>query len=288
VVAPRPFLRWAGGKQWFADDLIEEILRVEPLSYTEPFLGAGSIALAMPNTIPLHLSDWSVPLINAWQSIVKHPKVVASLIIDIARKYGNEAEGYLAARALFNQHDAHGVRAAALMLFLNARCYNGLWRENKKGYFNTPFGKLRSPRSYPPEELIALSAHLQRATITQASFQGPINSIDAGGAIYADPPYHNGYTSYTAGGFSDDMQRSLATCLRLADSRGSYVWSTNSDTELIRELYSWADLSVLEEPRAIAANPDSRKPAPCLLIRGQTVKRRLAEVCQADPDTAEG
>lgn len=279
----RPFLRWPGGKQWLAEQLADEIMAMQPLAYHEPFVGAGAVALALPSTVDLHLSDWSEPLINLWQMVGRHPKVVASLLVEIIRKYGNEQEGYLSARALFNQYPPNGTRAAALMLYLNARSFNGLWRENKRGGYNVPWGQIRAPRIVTADELVDISERLRNATIRHSSFVDRIAGVGAGEAIYADPPYasipgkkQKSYVAYTASGFTDEQQAQLASQLEAADARGVHVWATNSDTPLIRSLYSWADLTPLAEPRPIAASALARGDAHCLLIRSHRVIQVVA------------
>lgn len=269
----RPFLRWPGGKQWLADSLADEIKATKPSTYIEPFLGAGAVALTLLESGAIKasdmvLSDWSTALMNTWQMIVKQPKVLASLIKEAAVGYTNSKEGYLEARRLFNQYPTHGTRAAALMLYLNARSFNGLWRENSKGLYNVPYGDVRSPRILSASETEALSKLLTGASIEKADFEPSIAEAEQGAAIYADPPYDNQFAAYTASGFDRVNQRRLADCLKKAVERGASVWSTNADTPFIREIYSWAHVDVLLEPRAISAKASSRtKKCACVLIR---------------------
>lgn len=274
----RPFLRWPGGKQWLADSLADEIKATAPSVYVEPFLGAGAVALALLENGGIKaeqmvLSDWSTALMNTWQMIVKQPRVMASLVREASVGYTNGKEGYLEARRLFNQYPTHGTRAAALMLYLNARSFNGLWRENSKGLYNVPYGDVRSPRMLSSAEAEELARLLKGASIEKADFEPSIAEASEGAAIYADPPYDNQFAAYTASGFDRVNQKRLADCLKRAVERGASMWSTNADTPLIREIYNWAHVDVLMEPRAISAKASSRKKCACVIIRaGKAIK----------------
>lgn len=277
-----PFLRWPGGKRWLVDKLVPEILACKPTLYVEPFLGAGAIALALPIALPKLLSDFSEPLINVWKLIQESPRVVHTVAQMILNNCGNTSEGYLLAREHFNSlvppYDAMtAIERAALMLYLNATSYNGVWRESKKSGYNVPFGRVKTPAISDGDELVAISEHLVAARIYHEDYRKIIASLafrtfgkldDERVVIYADPPYHGGFDDYLAGGFSDEQHRELADMLHDAADAGFKVFSTNADTEYIRSLYQWAQLEIIDESRNVAQKVKSRKAVACLLIRG--------------------
>lgn len=270
-----PPLRYVGGKRWLVERLVPEILSLKPKLYVEPFLGAGAIALGMPREFPMVLSDASEPLMNLWLGIQRVPKLVGAMARSIFANCGNTREGYLLAREHFNSLQGEidegmaGIERAALMLYLNATGYNGVWRENSKGRMNVPFGDVKHPSISTDDELIEISHHLAGSTILCADYAAVIENVGLDRTIvFADSPYHGGFDDYIAGGFSDEEHRKLAEVLHDAVDRGVKVFATNADTEFIRQLYSWAKIENIEESRNVAQKVASRKAVGCLLIRG--------------------
>ena len=274
-----PFLRYVGGKRWLVEQLAPKIIACKPRLYVEPFLGAGAIALALPKTIPMLLADYSEPLINLWVHIQRTPHLVSAIAEAALANCGNNREGYLVAREHFNSLTAsygdgpplEALERAGLMLYLNATNYNGVWRENKSGGYNVPFGDVKRPAISSLDELIAISDHLGAAKLVHADFAEPIEELLSedmhGVVIYADPPYHAGFDDYIAGGFPDEEHQRLADTLFDAVERGATVYTTNADTEFIRKLYKHArSIEIVMEARNVAQKTDSRKAVSCLLI----------------------
>ncbi len=262
----KPFLRWPGGKRWLSEKLSAEINAMAPTMYIEPFLGAGSVALAVTSPRKL-LSDFSRDLINAWKMIARYPDQMAKAASDAYRHFGNTKEGYEDARYAFNSGPPHGITTAATMLYLNAHCFNGIWRVNANGQFNVPFGDVKNPQALTIEHAQEIAAHLARCEIFRDDFGIPIAAAREGHVIFADAPYDEGFVDYTKEGFSTEDQTRLAVGLRAATGRGAHVIATNADTALIRDLYSWATVEPLMEPRSVAAKATARERAACLLIR---------------------
>lgn len=275
-----PFLRWPGGKRWLVDQLVPKILADKPALYVEPFLGAGAIALALPKTIPMLLNDYSAPLINLWRCIQRTPHLVAAMARACLENLGNTREGYYLARDHFNSLDAtvddgpaiEALERAALMLYLNSTSYNGVWRENKSGGYNVPFGSVKNPAICDVDELLAISDHLGAANITNKSYEDVFDVLcvfpeDGLTVVYADPPYHAGFDDYIAGGFSDEQHEQLADRLFDLANRGVKVYTTNADTPFICKLYKNAIyMDVVMEARNVAQKTPSRKAVNCLLI----------------------
>lgn len=294
-----PWLRWAGGKRRLAAQLAAEITAIKPKMYVEPFLGGGAVALALPVELNKFLADVNPHLIDCWLCVQKIPGALYAEIRRVEDQYGNGSptaphseEGYKAARVEFNTMINNPrpmwARRSALFIFLNARCFNGLWRTNASGRFNVPWGKLAMPRWLGAEEMAHYSAALNHcelyaegyaplmgrlATAASRKTRGTIDELRHmldGFAVYCDPPYDTTFDGYTKGGFDDADQRVLGSMLSSWASCGAAVWATNADTPLIREIYNWAQIEAIDEQHSVGATGDRRGKRSCLLIRGGT------------------
>lgn len=293
-----PFARWAGGKRWLVDQLIPEIVALKPKLYLEPFLGGGAIALALPAEIPKILSDSSAVLIDTWECFQKMP----GLLRDELRKleegsFGplttsfDRAVDYARAREEFNTIVMHPrktfARRAALFLYLNARCFNGLWRTNSSGRFNVPYGKLDKPRRLTDEEFDRYHRALKTSILKSCDFSAifaeeftkrsrkhrvltgdELGQLMVDVVVFADPPYDGTFDGYSSEGFGDREQHVLAHSLQSYAAAGAAVYTTNADTPKIRELYAWARIESLTEQHAIGPTGERRGKRNCLLIRG--------------------
>jgi DNA adenine methylase len=276
-----PFLKWAGGKRRLAAQLANEITALGPRLYIEPFLGGGAVALALPADLSKILADANPHLIDCWLCVQKIPGALFAEIRRVEDQYGNGSPavphseaGYKAARTEFNTMIDNPrpmwARRSALFIFLNARCFNGLWRTNKSGRFNVPFGKLEFPRWLGAEEMARYSVALKHCDLRAIDFVRLFPSLanKTGLAIYADSPYAGTFDGYAKAGFSENDQRLLAEWLELSAERGAAVWATNADTPLIREIYSWAQIEEINEQHSVGSKADRRGKRSCLLIRG--------------------
>lgn len=270
----KPAVRWAGGKTWLASRLASEIEAVKPKVYIEPFLGGGAVALAVASSIPKILSDSNSTLMDFWTCVKALPKALINELARVEKQYPDTLEGYLRARDELNAgiliQRAMWVSRAALFLYINARCFNGLWRTNSKGTFNVPYAKLEHPSSIDHDEARILSTHLQTARILCSDYQEVFRSVDKqlpGAAIYIDSPYDGTFDGYTSDGFAETAQRELAEWCRYCVSRGAKIWASNRDTDLIRELYSWASIEAIAERHSVGATGVRRGQRDCVLIR---------------------
>lgn len=287
-----PWLRWAGGKRSLAPRLVPEIMATKPELYIEPFLGGGAIALAMPRLLPKILSDANPHLIDCWLCMQNIPSELFKELKAARDQYGDNQPGYIKARAEFNTMVGNPrkmwARRSALLIYLNAHCFNGLWRTNSAGQFNVPWGKLDEPRVHQWDEFVRFTKHLRSATIQADSYvlvltrelgrrlNGPMKrgDVDAarramrGVAVFSDSPYDGTFDGYTKGRFDESEQRLLSTTLANAAAAGAAVWATNSDTPLIREIYAWADVENINEQHNVGSKPERRGKRGCVLIRG--------------------
>lgn len=286
-----PAWRWAGGKRWLSKGVAAEIAKIKPSVYVEPFLGAGAVALAVDAERYL-LGDANDALINLWYHAVNFPELVYLSTRVIERDYAHTEEGYAGARNLFNalreeghltkepEHEADRdlmrmarVTMSALVLYLLAHGYNGLWRENKSGSYNVPFGGHHQRNfRYPTEDqLHALSAHLRgKTTFFPTDFEVLIREAPKGAVIYADPPYVGTFDQYTKDAFPEEAQRRLAEELHQAARRGVHVIASNAYHPLIHEIYgSWADIHDVDERWSVGSTGERRGKKACVLIRSR-------------------
>lgn len=246
-VLARPFLKWAGGKGQLLPELTSR-LPTDFRRYHEPFVGGGAFFFHLANTNRLHagavLSDSNIELIRCYR-VVKDD--VAALIEALQEHaphfndpdYFREIRGW-DRRSDFAQRSE--VAKAARTIFLNRTCYNGLYRVNKKGQFNAPFGYYKNPLICDPPNLRAVSAALQNVELCLDDFAGVLKRAQPGDLVYFDPPYDpvsatSSFTHYTSQNFGIDAQRRLAHVFGELAQRGCHVMLSNSNTEPIQAMY---------------------------------------------------
>lgn len=229
----RPFLKWAGGKRW----LVSKGLPV-PATYNrlvEPFVGGGAVYFHLMPKSAL-LCDVNHELINLYQVIRDTPEEIQK---ELKRHHlRHSAEYYYKIRAT---QGGSAIKRAARMLYLNRTCWNGLYRVNKRGEFNVPIGT-KTQIILPGENMIDYSNVLRNAELRVQDFEETIDSCGSGDFLFVDPPYTvkhnaNGFLKYNENIFSWDDRSRLASSLRRAHSRGSYIVVTNADHDSIHDLY---------------------------------------------------
>jgi DNA adenine methylase len=215
------------------------------------------------------LTDTCRPLIETYQQVRDAPDVIACLLEDLA-KAGTDQDSYYAVRDQFNAlnaleaSDDAGAVLAAQFLYLNSLGYNGVFRLNKSGKFNVPYGDT-SGAVRTVEELQASEA-VKNSEFAVADFRDVIGVAQKGDVIYCDPPYMKTFASYTANGFGQKDQEDLASALYWAHTRGVSILTTNADLPEIRTLYGWARVVTYNEARSVSQNGAKRGRAPCLVI----------------------
>jgi DNA adenine methylase len=243
--APAGILKWVGSKGWLTDALAGEILPILAGGgrYVEPFLGSGALFFALRAygwEGDALLSDVFHPLLDMYQAIWRDPTRVDLELRERAAAGEGEWDFY-AIRHAFNLV-ARGLPPfadpvqAARFLYLSHRGFNGLWRTNKRGECNVPWGGIRRKPLPSLDHLLAASRDLSGAELRCCDFEEAISEAGAGDVVYADPPYVERFTAY-AGGFCDVEQMRLRRCLHEAWERGAAVLASNSDTPLARSLY---------------------------------------------------
>ncbi len=260
----RPFLKWAGGKYKLLDRLSPHLTGQRLI---EPFVGAGSIFLNLPFEKYL-LGDINPDLINLYECLKNESDSLVMSIREFFLPENNDRERYLEFRAEFNG-GAEGERRAALFVFLNRHCFNGLCRYNKSGGFNVPFGKYAKPY-FPEKELQHFVKKAKYARFVCGDFVSLMNQARKGDVVYCDPPYVplSGtafFTNYAGGGFSHEQQVELANRAKHLANRGVKVVISNHDTELTREIYNGATIESFSVRRNISRDGANRGNAKELL-----------------------
>ena len=258
-----PFVKWAGGKR----TAIPEIVKVLPNTfgrYWEPFVGGGAVFFALDSRIrSASLSDVNLDLVLAYKMIQTRLDDVIQALQGHARKHSRAH--YLRVRnRMHGEQDA--VLLAARFLYLNRTCYNGLYRVNRSGRFNVPFGQYKNPMICDVENLTAASAVLSKATVQAQPFTAV--APKRGDLVYCDPPYDGTFTGYTGDGFTADDQKTLRDCCVQWRDKGANVVISNSDTDLVRRLYKSFTLHTVSAPCNINSDVNGRGKKPELLIVG--------------------
>jgi len=248
-LATRPFLKWAGGKR----RLVSTLRRLAPATwnrYFEPFLGGGALFFAMPQPDSF-LSDANDELMRCYRVVRDDPD---ALIDDLGSHVYSRAH-YNDVRAL-DPAQLTDIQRASRLVFLNRTCFNGLWRVNRRGQFNTPMGRYTNPTLVPAAEIRAASRALQGCHLATADFQSAVADCQSEDLVYFDPPYvpAGGYADfdrYHAECFSSPDHERLATVAASLAERGCHVLLSNSDTPLVRRLYAGWHITPIAMPRSI-------------------------------------
>ena len=262
----RPFLKWAGGKR----RLIEQYRSYFPVAfarYHEPFVGSAAVFFAIA-PVRATLGDSNAALINCYTIVRDQVEALIRRLDVLQAQHSRRA--YYACRARYNSAGLDPVERAALFIYLNHTCYNGLYRVNSRGLFNVPVGRYRRPRISDPDGLLAASHALSDTRLETRRFDACAAEVERGDFVYVDPPYHRthagSFTSYTAGGFGEAEQRELAGVVDRLHAAGCRVMVSNSDTPLVRELYGAYRIVPIRAARAINSAPGGRGPVDELLI----------------------
>jgi len=274
--AAGPFVKWAGSKS----QLLEEYTKLLPTSfenYLEPFVGGGAVFFSLHSQGKLKgnvtLGDLNEELMNCYGVI----RDDVEELIAILRKH----DAHKMDRAYYydiRDYDRDGriesmtaAERAARTIFLNRTCYNGLYRVNKKGQFNVPYGRHKNPTVCDEQNLRVVSQALQGVELLIADFEDCVSRARQGDFIYLDPPYHPlsstaYFTNYTKENFDEKEQERLARVFRNLDARGCFIMLSNSDTELVRQEYQEYKSIKVEANRAISCKVSTRKAVSELVI----------------------
>lgn len=256
----RPFVKWVGGKRSILPELIKRVPE-EYDTYHEPFIGGGALYFALkPKSA--NLSDINFHLVLTFKAVRDNLEVLISELSTHAKNH--DKKHFLQARKkLFIEKDP--TKIAALFIYLNKTCFNGLYRVNKSGFFNVPMGDYKDPAILDEENLRNCSKVLQGAEIEQHSFLQ--EKAVKGDFYYLDPPYHETYDGYSGSGFGDEEHKKLADFCREIDKKGGYFMLSNSDTPFVRTLYTGYTVEIVSSSRSVSCKAHQRGKENELIIR---------------------
>lgn len=291
----KPILKWAGGKT----QLLAEITHAFPEGfgntirrYAEPFVGGGAVLfdiLSRYDLDEIYISDVNAELVNMYLMVRDNADALIAILEKYQEEYlplnnENRKQYYYDKRDEFNNliisgESKSGVRSAALFIFLNRTCFNGLYRANKNGLFNVPKGDQANPLICNEENIRAISAALSKVQIFCGDYSASRKFIDKNTLVYLDPPYRplkgrDSFISYTEMEFDDSCQRELAGFIEEMDARGAYIILSNSDPknldpddDFFEDLYADYDVQRIYAKRRINRNADHRGYITELLIK---------------------
>lgn len=267
--SPRPFLKWAGGK----NQLIQQYIPYLPnnfKTYHEPFLGGGAVFFYLyrhQSNIQTFLTDINPEVVNAYCCVKDNVEQLISLLEEHQLRHNKDYYYKVRSGQLRTPFER-----AARFIYLNKTCFNGLYRENLKGEFNVPMGKYKNPKICNSDLLRSVSAALQSVKIEVRSFEAVLvyakNEHDF---VYFDPPYYplsptSNFTAYSCYSFTEKDQTRLRDVFLEIAGRGVKVMLSNSDCPFIRELYGEFKIHKILASRAINSDAKKRGRIPEVLI----------------------
>jgi DNA adenine methylase len=263
-IEAQPFLKWAGGKAGLLRQL-GEFFPHEIDRYFEPFLGGGAVFFHLKHRFPdlrPFLRDGNKELINCYRIVRDRPEELMQLLDEHAKGFRTDGGEYF--YKIRKQHDlTDDLARAARTVFLNKTCFNGLYRVNANGEFNTPVGSNKNPTLYSRDNLLVVSEVLQTAQLEAQDFRKVLDEARRGDFIYFDPPYlpisvYSDFKRYTTDQFREADQVELARVFRELDDKGCRMVLSNSEHPRTRELYAGFPIQVVSAPRFINCKPGGR------------------------------
>jgi DNA adenine methylase len=271
LIAPAPIVKWAGGKTRLLSQLSPLLPPgVALMRHVEPFVGGGAMFFARQPTRAL-LCDINPMLIATYEAVRDETEAVIEQLEQLSREHDGRA--YYRVRERYNRaRKIAQTERAAMFIYLNKTCFNGLHRVNQKGEFNVPMGRYSQPRIVHPEALRAAARQLRHATLRCAGFESLLSAARPGDFIYFDPPYEPmsdtaSFTAYAQSGFGREEQLRLRDVFAALDQRGCKLMLSNSDVPFIRELYRKYQLDGVSAARAINSNAKKRGPVQEIVVR---------------------
>lgn len=272
-----PVVKWVGGKRQLLDDIISRLPK-RITTYCEPFLGGGAVLFSLQPKKAI-VNDLNIDLMLVYEVI----RDDVELLLTALEQHENTAEHFYKIRDLDRNKDTYramsAVERAARILYLNKTCYNGLFRVNTSGEFNSPFGYYKNPNIVNAPVLRAVSKYLNANHIQlfHTDFEEMFRQVPKGGFVYLDPPYDPvsdtaSFTGYNRGGFGREEQERLKRCCDVLTERGIHFLLSNSSTLFIRELYTGYIIETVHAKRAINSDASKRGIIEEVLIRNYEIK----------------
>ena len=280
----KPFIKWVGGKSQLIDQLDMQLPadfgNWENATYIEPFVGGGAMLFYMlqryPNIEHAVINDINPDLVTCYRTVRDNPKQLIESLADIEMAYlaleteERRKDFFMAARERYNEKQLDPIENTTKFFFLNRTCFNGLYRVNKKGLFNVPFGKYSNPTICDPETILKDSELLQRVEILNGDFEATFEYAQGNSFFYFDPPYRplsdtSSFNDYAKESFNDDAQIRLKVYCDRIDEAGFHFMLSNSDCKGKNEndnffdvLYGAYPIERVWASRSINSNPNKR------------------------------
>lgn len=272
-----PVVKWVGGKRQLLDSLVP-LMPKRISMYCEPFIGGGAMFLHK-QPVRAYINDINGELINLYQIIRDAPE---ELLLSLG-KHKNEEEYFYRIRDWDKDKEAYAqlsaIERASRMIYLNKTCFNGLYRVNRKGEFNAPFGRYQAPNIVNAKGIRAVSRYLNRADIMffHTDYEEVLGMLPGNSFVYLDPPYDpmsltSNFTGYTQKGFDRQEQIRLRENCDELHRRGIKFMLSNSATDFIKEQYGAYDISVVKAKRAVNADTKGRGAVEEVIVRNYKVK----------------
>ena len=280
----KPFIKWVGGKSQLIDQLDMQLPadfgNWENATYIEPFVGGGAMLFYMlqryPNIEHAVINDINPDLVTCYRTVRDNPKQLIESLADIEMAYlaleteERRKDFFMAVRERYNEKNLDPIENTTKFFFLNRTCFNGLYRVNKKGLFNVPFGKYSNPTICDPETILKDSELLQRVEILNGDFEATFEHAQGNSLFYFDPPYRplsdtSSFNDYAKESFNDDAQIRLKVYCDRINEAGFHFMLSNSDCKGKNEndnffdvLYGAYQIERVWASRSINSNPAKR------------------------------
>ncbi|WP_236624487.1 Dam family site-specific DNA-(adenine-N6)-methyltransferase [Actinotignum schaalii] len=253
----RPLLKWAGGKTQLLPELLER-MPTDYGKYIEPFFGGGALFFASRPQRAI-IGDINPELINLYNAV----KDDVHSVIEALKLHRNDEDYFYTVRAQ-NWEELPSTVAAARTIFLNRTCFNGLYRVNRSGQFNVPYGRYKNPKIVDEHNLYEVSSALQGAEIIQGTYEDILQAnAEPGDFVFLDPPYlptskYSDFKRYTKEQFYEEDHLQLAQEIKRLHELGCFVILTNSNHPLVHQLFDGFHIDVVQTKRSISAKASSR------------------------------
>ncbi|MGF3076561.1 DNA adenine methylase [Facklamia sp. P12934] len=268
-----PILKWVGGKRQLLDK-INPLIPRKITTYVEPFVGGGAVLFDLQPKKAV-INDYNSELINVYKVVKDNPDELLALLEE-HDKLNNE-EYYYKVRELDrnkNYEKMSEVEKAARIIYLNKTCFNGLFRVNQAGQFNSPYGRYKNPNIINKPAILAMSTYFNKNNIRilEGDYKQALKGLRKGAFVYFDPPYmpistSSSFTGYTENGFSQKEQIELKKECDKLNERGINFLLSNSDHPLIRDLYKDYEIITVKARRSINSNGNKRGEINEVLVR---------------------
>lgn len=304
MIKAKPFIKWVGGKAQLIEQLDAQLPADfgiwENVTYIEPFVGGGAMLFYMlqqyPNISHAVINDVNQDLTTCYITVRDNPEELILSLLDVQKSYNAlltddaRKEFYLAVRDRYNEKSLDPIENTTKFFFLNRTCFNGLYRVNKKGLFNVPFGKYTNPQICDPTTIRKDSELLQNVEILTGDFEATFNYAHGNTLFYFDPPYRplsvtSGFNDYAKEAFNDDAQIRLKEyCDRISEANFRFMLS-NSDCKSQNEednffdvLYGAYQIERVWASRSINSNPNKRGKLTEILVHNYQETKSNAHV----------